>query len=107
MKESRAPLMIAIVLLVLPLLYVGSYLIAVRSAKEAAAVNLLVLKGESPEYYRFGGEWSPRIYRPLEWIDRRLRPGLWAQLDPVRIQIFLTEPIFINGPSPELPDHSE
>ncbi|WP_254512825.1 hypothetical protein [Anatilimnocola floriformis] len=86
MKESRAPLVIAVVLLLLPVLYVGSYCVALRSSSQMVGLNALLPKGASPDYYRFGGVWSKRVYWPLEWVDRRLRPKAWAQIDPPMVQ---------------------
>jgi hypothetical protein len=59
-RRSAGPLIIAIVLLLLPMLYVGSY---------------LALK--QVEYYCWGGDWASRLYWPLEQIDRKMRPEAW------------------------------
>ena len=68
MKEKRTngvPIT-ATVLLLLPLLYVGSYLANVRP-------------GQS---YRIGGGLADGFYRPLEQVDRRIRPDAWELWSP-------------------------
>jgi hypothetical protein len=69
--QKRAPLVIAIVFLLLPVLYVCSYL------------TLVVPEGYfvPPAYnefvqYRCGKVWKV-IFSPLEKLDRRLRPDAW------------------------------
>ena len=56
------------VMLLLPLVYVGSYLLLVRQKK---------LIDPFFERYRFGGEYSERIFWPLDQLVRKLRPGTW------------------------------
>ncbi|WP_254508203.1 hypothetical protein [Anatilimnocola floriformis] len=75
-RESRAPLIVAIVLLLLPVLYVGSYF-------------ALVVPGGTPlagstgggitfiEHYRWQSEFCSRLFWPLEQIDRKVRPIAW------------------------------
>ena len=75
-SRSTAPI-IAAVLLLVPVLYVGSYF------------ALVVPQGIYPVgdpfaptmYYRFGNGIAQRLYWPLERIDRRLRPKAW-EIDP-------------------------
>lgn len=68
---------IAMILLLLPLVYVGSYCALVEPFWGVAN-------------YRFGGRTSTRIYWPLEQVDRRVRPGVWQPPPwPVRIQVYL------------------
>ena len=68
-----APLLAA-ALLLLPLLYVGSYLALVTPNRWAPAApgDTYALTN-----YRCGNEWPSRIYWPLEQIDRRLFPQRW------------------------------
>ena len=88
-RESRAPLIVAIVLLLLPVPYVGSYLALVKPA----AIGML--RGDARDvylsFYRFEGRWLGRIFWPLEQIDRKVRPGAWNPLsllpNPNRITI--------------------
>ncbi|WP_254513203.1 hypothetical protein [Anatilimnocola floriformis] len=68
-RESRAPLIFAIVLLLLPVLYVVSYLALVRPTAFYSSV------GGHP--YRMGGEYAERVFWPLEQADRRVRPNSW------------------------------
>jgi hypothetical protein len=97
---NRAPLIIAIVLLLLPVLYVGSYLALVTPSgtitgfRQATAQehfdaglrtsSTLILPVEYS--YRYGGNWSERIFWPLQQIDRRVRPRTWetAEYAPER-----------------------
>ncbi|QDU30820.1 hypothetical protein ETAA8_59690 [Anatilimnocola aggregata] len=75
---NRAPLIVAIVLLILPVLYVGSYLALVLPDGERFEL------ANSLQYlptYRFGtASWAWRVYWPLERIDRRVRPEAWDSL---------------------------
>ena len=66
--NARAPLITAIVLLLLPLLYVATYFANVQPAEDFAL----------PYPYRWGGVWAARVYWPLEKTDRRLRPDSWG-----------------------------
>ena len=77
-RESRAPLIIAIVLLLLPVLYVGSYLVLVVPPEQLRNTRRIQTYLFGP-YYRFGGQWSERFFWPLEQIDRKLRPGAWTR----------------------------
>lgn len=73
MKRNAAPI-IAAVLLLLPVVYVGSYL---------ALVNPQPLPRKSYSWgqrnygYRIDGLQVARFYWPLEQIDRKVRPGAW------------------------------
>ncbi|WP_254512970.1 hypothetical protein [Anatilimnocola floriformis] len=88
-RESRAPLIVAIVLLVLPVLYAGSYLALVLPGSVCVMpdgtetrygevsnrdVLLDLLKYKT---YRVGGKWAESFFWPIENADRRLRPGAW------------------------------
>jgi len=76
-RRSAAPI-IAAVLLLLPVLYVGSYLALVRPPGVfAVRVNKGIMTGSYFECYRCGGEVTGRVFWPLEQIDRRVRPGAW------------------------------
>jgi hypothetical protein len=76
MKKHAAPL-IAAVLLLLPVLYVASYLALVVPAGR----TVWATPGCSPYicHYRMGEEIAPKIYWPLEQIDRKFRRGAWAE----------------------------
>jgi hypothetical protein len=79
--QSRAPLIVAIVLLLLPVLYVGSYLALVqprgRMYVEDPGLRSVPLYRSN---YRIGVEVPRVIFWPLERIDRKLRPGAWESL---------------------------
>ena len=81
-NPHRPPLVVAIVLLVLPVLYVGSYLALVvpegwlRVHNELSGVSSL-------ERYRLGGSAVRTFYTPLEQIDRAIRPEAWKKWDPI------------------------
>jgi hypothetical protein len=85
MKQSRAPLIVAIVLLLLPVLYVGSYLaLVVPEGISMDPPGLLQLGSGLPRAnYRFVDRTAARIYWPLEQIDRKLRPGRWEWWRPL------------------------
>lgn len=77
-SQPHTPLGIIIALLLLPVLYVGSYLALVRPGPPFTGA----LSGVRPHriytgHYRFGREWSERVFRPVELIDRKLRPKAW------------------------------
>ncbi|WP_254509266.1 hypothetical protein [Anatilimnocola floriformis] len=67
MRKHAAPI-IATVLLLLPVLYVGSYL--------ALVVPGYHIPGQFNNY-RMGYDYAERIFWPLEQIDRKLRPESW------------------------------
>jgi hypothetical protein len=77
--QSRAPLIVAVVLLLLPVLYVGSYLVLVMPAGRATSAGYLLIGDEMQNWqisnYRFDGKWLANLYWPLEQIDRKVRPG--------------------------------
>jgi hypothetical protein len=64
MKKHAAPI-IAAILLLLPVLYVGSYL------------AMVVPQADVNAPYRIGGTNTAKCFWPLEMIDRRLRPKNW------------------------------
>jgi len=80
MKESRSTfrLILAIALLLLPILYVGSYCALVTPRLDEWASTNTGLEKIIP--YRAGGKVSAVVFWPLEQIDRRLRPIAWETL---------------------------
>jgi len=76
MKRHAAPIL-AVVLLLLPVLYVGSYLALVTP--EGAITH--TFQGNSVRigwhHYRVSGTWIGNVFWPLEQIDRKVRPGAW------------------------------
>jgi hypothetical protein len=83
-RESRAPLIIGIgiVLLLLPVLYVGSYLAIVvpggRWVEDRTDVS-----GIREQKYRFGDKIAEAVFWPLEQIDRKMRPDAWESSIPI------------------------
>ena len=72
-RTSTAPLFVAIIaLVVVLLLYVGSYLALVNPPPDFAFGSRM-----PNSHYRAGGKWAERIFWPLEQIDRKVRPGAW------------------------------
>jgi len=71
MNRHAAPILAAILLL-LPVLYVGSYLALVQPA------GTIRLWAGTAEHYRYGGSLAASVYWPLEQADRKLRPGAWS-----------------------------
>jgi hypothetical protein len=77
-KNSRAPLIAAIVLLLLPVLYVGSYL-ALRNPRYAILVEVPARRPmKIVADYRFVGQQGRTFFWPLEQIDRQVRPKTWG-----------------------------
>jgi hypothetical protein len=74
MATRPAPI-IAAVLLLLPVLYVGSYLALVTPAGTTVHPNDPKLYQVT--YYRVGGSWASVGFWPLEQLDRRMRPRSW------------------------------
>jgi hypothetical protein len=68
-KKHAAPI-IAAILLLLPVLYVGSYLALVTPNARVRSVTGL-------EHYRIKGRVWSTVFWPLERCDRRLRPVVW------------------------------
>ena len=75
MKKQVAPI-IAALLILLPLLYVGTYLLLVRPDGER--FNMADSRSDFPTYRHGSEAWASRVYWPLEQIDRRVRPKKWA-----------------------------
>jgi hypothetical protein len=73
--RSSAPLIIANGLLILPLLYVGSYFALIDPPgvwiKHGNCLSEI-------RCYRIGGENAKICFWPLEQIDRKVRPAVWA-----------------------------
>jgi hypothetical protein len=75
--RSFAPI-IAAVLLLLPVLYVGSYFAMIVPRGSWTAI----ISSTCPvPRYRVGGVWLERFFWPLEQIDRKLRPRAWEADD--------------------------
>ncbi|WP_254513202.1 hypothetical protein [Anatilimnocola floriformis] len=95
-RESRAPLVVAIVLTLLPVLYVGSYFALVVPEGTIETRWYRDVSGSSyiadddfdlfPSNYRAIHRLAPVAYWPLEQIDRKVRPGAWeVDIDQFRM----------------------
>ena len=102
-QTSYAPLILPIVLLLLPALYVGSYLAIDRPSNWGMQVDS---KGTFVNGYRYFadvrlgerpalGHVAPTIFWPLEQIDRKVRQEAWN-----------TRPRVSRRPVPRLKIHS-
>jgi hypothetical protein len=79
-RGSSAAPMIVILLATMVLLYVGSYF-ALAEAERSSFIS-----GPGPwikrDVYRVGGDFSRRLYFPINWVDRRVRRDYWCfQID--------------------------
>lgn len=75
---NRAPLFLAIVLLLLPVLYVGSYLALVVPE----GIHIVCMSGKPSVRSFIGHYWADQriagvVFWPLEQIDRKVRPSAW------------------------------
>jgi hypothetical protein len=78
MKKHAAPI-IAAILLLLPVLYVGSYWVLVEPAGIQVSLGKPTLTKQV--HYRIGTHlWAETFYWPLERIDRQVRPRAWDEL---------------------------
>lgn len=76
--RNAAPLLVAIVLLLLPLLYIGSYFALVFPGWRTATVTMPDgSTGVRAVRYRAFDKQCPVIFWPLEQVDRKLRPHAW------------------------------
>lgn len=80
--RSIGPIAVA-ALLLLPVIYVGSYLALVSPFRQIAPYGTVVTEeGKTTTlmmdiHYRVGGRWANALFWPLEQIDRRMRPHAW------------------------------
>lgn len=79
-RETRAPIVVAAVLLLLPALYVGSYFaLVVPGGIEVAypSNNPHEQHLIRVENYRIADAKMRTVFWPLEQVDRKIRPGPW------------------------------
>jgi hypothetical protein len=91
MKKHAAAPIIAAIFLLLPVLYVGSYLALV--VPDGVDYKHYLDKRSlyyATARYRYQGRLCANIFWPLEQIDRKVRPGAWAMGD-----LILEEPIVV------------
>ena len=78
-RQSRLPVIGAVVVLLLPMVYVVSYLALVWP--DRMRYDSLDSHMQFIPKYRYGTEaWAERVYWPLEQVDRKLRPDRWQSL---------------------------
>ena len=89
MDKSRtfAPLLIAILFLVLPLLYLGSYFALVVPR----GIYCFEIPNARRVHYRRYDSVAKVAYWPAEQIDRRVRPREWEPR-PLTVNEFLSQP---------------
>ena len=85
---NRAPLILTIVLLLLPVLYVGSYLALVvpggiNVVVEEADTELGLFPVIDIQHYRAADQMAKFVFWPLERIDRSIRQGAWIDGIPL------------------------
>ena len=72
MKNQKAPILAAVILL-LPILYIGSYFaIVLPNPLEKALADV-------SGTYRFGGQFAEAFYWPVQRVDQELRPHTWRR----------------------------
>lgn len=79
---KRTPLIVAVVFLVLPILYVSSYLALVTPYRSIEQLAIPPYTGEGllrVVHYRIDDDWCEDFFWPLEQVDRRLRPVAWTE----------------------------
>ena len=76
---NRTPLILAIALLLLPVLYVGSYfaLVVPEGKWTAGEMGHVSAAAYYHAHYRVLPKLSAQVFWPLEQIDRKVRPGAW------------------------------
>lgn len=80
--RTTAPI-VAVILLMLPMLYVGSYLSLVEPRGTLVPVTgSLGEEGFLVYDYRYGRGYTSCAFWPLEQIDRKLRPAAWNPPSP-------------------------
>ena len=75
-QSSGGPVIFAVVLLMLPVLYIGSYLSLVKPEGRRLYDRSGFIRVAS---YRVDGRLPSQFYWPLEKIDRRVRPQAWSR----------------------------
>jgi hypothetical protein len=76
--QSRALLIFVSVLLLLPVLYVGSYIALANHLRHEWYTRGSGDQWARTRNYRVGGRRVEQFYWPLEQVDRKLRPHAWS-----------------------------
>lgn len=71
--SNRLSFIVALVVLLPPVLYVGSYLALLKPP----ARTYQDVFDRRNSLYHVGGDWARVVFWPLEQIDRKVRPGAW------------------------------
>ncbi len=71
-RSFTVPIVVALVLLLLPSLYVGVYYAMVDYE---ATISLG--RVEWTPTYSLGGDTAKVVFSPVHWIDRKVRPDYW------------------------------
>lgn len=85
MKESRAPLLIALALII-PMLYAGSYLALVQRGgiihdPPKQLPGGMIAPSYNLKFYRVDWDFLATLYWPLGQVDRKLVPGWWLDME--------------------------
>lgn len=76
-EMNRAPLFVAVFVLLLPLFYVASYLALVVPGGWSIPNAMASRDYPTHFHYRCGGAVADRLFWPLEKVDQWLRPNAW------------------------------
>lgn len=77
--QNRAPFIVAIVLLLSPLVYLGSYLALAEPHYAVWVGDPSVRPMKIVAHYRLFGQRGRAFFWPLEQIDRKIRPEKWTR----------------------------
>jgi hypothetical protein len=92
-RDITAPVGIAVVLLLLPVLYVGSYyaLVVPTQGSFLGSARHPVSAEMFPDY-RIVGRYGDSFYKPIHNMDRELRPATWADKVGDEVELFIDAP---------------
>src|SRR5688572_25554589 len=76
-RTNFAAMFIGIVVLLLPVVYVGAYLVALRPGRISTNHFIDQLPPEAFFPYRWRNPLVGRVFWPLEKVDRQLRTSKW------------------------------
>jgi len=93
-RQSRAPIITAVIFLLLPVLYLGSYLVLVQRGRHFVpdpknGYVRVWFDGTKTtgrfEHYRLGDKACEKLFWPLEQLDRKVWPEIWDRR-PIRFE---------------------
>jgi hypothetical protein len=66
-------------------LYLLSYLALIQPKQDGASAigSLGWLFYKRAPSYRLGGQFSKKLFLPLQWLDEELRPSYWRMREPI------------------------